>query len=154
VSTYWIDDIEDGIITTLDASEMATYIQFRDTLGSIEEMAGKALTQVPAYFVVFTDGVAQPLTGSGLEMAPGRFIVLVVSRNIRNRQAQRRGGPGPTEVGTYEMVKHVMAALHESNLGLEIEGCDVRQFSRIELGDKLKAYSVYGVAVDVTWRLI
>jgi len=149
--SYTIADIEDGILTTLQASAMNAYCQIFETLG-LEILAAKKAIRTPACFVVFTDGALSDLTGGGQDMDPGRFVVLVMSRNLRGEAAQRRGGPGPTEVGAYEMLEHVRAALHNSDLGLNLLSCSVRGFSRVELGEKFAAFAAYGAAVDVAWR--
>lgn len=149
--SYTIGEIEDGLLTTLQASAMGAYCQTFETLGA-EELAAKQIIRTPAVFAVFNEGALSDLAGGAQDMDPARFVIIVVSRNLRGDQAQRRGGPGPTEVGTYEMMEHVRKALHNSDLGLNIEGCSVRGFSRIELGKQFAAFAAYGAAVDVTWR--
>lgn len=149
--SYTIGEIEDGLLTTLQTSPMAAYCRTFETLGW-EQLAAKKAILTPACFAVFTDGALSDLVGGSQDINPARFVVLVVSRNLRGDRAQRRGGPGPTEVGAYEMLDHVRAALHNSDLGLNLLSCSVRGFSRIELGEQFATMAAYGAAVDIAWR--
>ncbi len=115
---YTIDQIEDAIIQELRKSPMEGYCTI-DTFGgplaanSVKEfMAGK---NAPACYVFYRDGNWED-DGTTKVM---QFAAIVIARNLRGGGAARKGG-GPSEVGAYDMLEDVKAALKGKSLGLDI----------------------------------
>lgn len=148
--SYLIGDIEDGILTTLQASAMGSYCQQFETWGgSVEELIAKRTLRTPACYAAFAGGDLEDTTGGGQDTT-AVFSVIVFARNLRGEAAARRGGPGATEVGAYEMIEHARAALHKSDLGLSIDRARV---VRIRLLDVGATYAAYAVDVEVLWHI-
>ena len=147
---YTIGEIEDGILSTLQAAEMGAYLRTLETWGAgLEDRIAKRAVLIPACYVVFLGGNLAGLAGGGQDFAPGRFGVIVLARNLRGERAARRGGPGPTEMGTYEMIDDARAALHNSTLGLDILDCRARRIEPLDLGP---SYAAYMVELEIEWR--
>lgn len=148
--SYEIADIEDGILTTLAASAMNAYCRVFETWGgSVEDLIARKALLTPACYVGlggldFEDGAG------GTQNASALFSVIVFARNLRGEAAGRRGGPGPTEVGAYEMIGHARAALHASDLGLRIDRCHVLSVRRLDVG---KNYAAYALDVALEWLI-
>lgn len=77
----------------------------------------------PAVWVVFKgDGPGRATsTSRGTYHMPATFMVMVGTRNLRCREAARKGGPSAMEIGSYQMLMDVRALLLGQDFGLEID---------------------------------
>jgi len=147
--SYAIAEIEDAILAALAASAMSAYCRVFETWGGgVEGLIARRTLLVPACYVAYGGAYYADLTGGGQDKR-ATFGVIVFARNPRGERAARRGGPGATEVGAYEMLEDARAALHNSDLGLNILSCRAAREEALDIGANYAAYSLY---LEVEWR--
>jgi phage gp37-like protein len=147
---YTITQIEDGILAMLRASAMKAYCHvFESWGGDVEELIASGKLVAPACYVGFGGATLAEGTGKTQEAA-GLFSIMLFARNLRSEAAARRGGPKPNEIGAYQMIEEARAALHLSNLGLQIDGGSAVNIRRLDVGTQFAAYAL---DIAVEWMM-
>jgi phage gp37-like protein len=113
------ETIEDKMTGTLKA--VVPYLRTVKTYAGQTEIDVEKLTvRFPAAFVIYR--------GSSFEWVEGQnhketvvFRVLVAARNLKADEATRKGSDAPGDVGAYRMINDVLAALANTDFGLDID---------------------------------
>ncbi|MEX2450912.1 MAG: phage protein Gp37 [Rhodospirillales bacterium] len=104
------------------------------------------LRSLPAVWVVFMGGPIKEIVAGRYEAKP-TFSVLVGQKNRRNEKASRFGAAG--DVGTYQMIKDVLALVMDQDFGLAIEPMipttirSVVQGRSKETGEDMSVYAIH-----------
>lgn len=134
---YTIADIEDAILTVLQASDLADIARTIDSYhGEIDELVRevRSLTvPLPAVFVLYAGSVFDEAANRSFDDEQA-FTVVAVARSLRSRAELRDG--------MYDLLEQIKAALIDNNLGLDIEPLHPL---RIEAALVAKDLSVYGL---------
>lgn len=107
------EQLEDGIIEAL-RSGMPHLRTLETYAGQLDEEIPKLPVRFPAAYVIYGGSRFEPIDGRGHEER-AEFSVLVAARTPRS------GGPAPGQGGAYGLVKDVLSALSNRDLGLEME---------------------------------
>lgn len=92
----------------------------------------KGVIKTPAAWVVF-GGWRQPVTrADGIVQAPATFMLVIAAENLRNETAQRHGGVGPKEPGSYQLMLDAVRLLSGHQL-VDQAGAEL-DVSRITIG--------------------
>lgn len=67
-------------------------------------LKAKAVIKTPAAWVVFGGWRGATTRIDGVVQAPATFMLVVAAENLRNETAQRHGGVGPKEPGSYQLL--------------------------------------------------
>jgi phage gp37-like protein len=133
---YTIADIEDAILTVLQASDLADVARTIDSYhGEIDDLVKevRSLTvPLPAVFVLYAGSVFDEAANRSFDDEQA-FTVVAVARSLRSRSELRDG--------MYDLLEEIKAALIDNNLGLDIEPLHPL---RIEAALVAKDLSVYG----------
>jgi phage gp37-like protein len=134
---YAIADIEDAILTVLQASALADVARTIDSYhGEIDDLVRevRSLTvPLPAVFVLYAGSVFDEAANRSFDDEQA-FTVVAVARSLRSRAELRDG--------MYDLLEAIKAALIDNNLGLDIEPLHP---VRIEAALVAKDLSVYGL---------
>jgi len=141
---YTITEIENAIVTALDADPINTYAKTIESYdGQLEQEIGKTLLILPAVLPVFAGDRFTEASGSNtVYNRICDWDVLVAFRNLRGESATRRGVSGASEIGIYEALDDVRSKLVGENLGLEIEPFRILWRRRILASARAFIYSV------------
>lgn len=134
---YAITDIEDAILTVLQASDLADIARTIDSYhGEIDDLVRevRSLTvPLPAVFVLYAGSVFDEAANRSFDDEQA-FTVVAVARSLRSRSELREG--------MYDLLEAIKASLIDNNLGLDIEPLHPL---RIEAALVAKDLSVYGL---------
>ncbi|GAB4389043.1 MAG: hypothetical protein Kow0025_12010 [Thermodesulfovibrionales bacterium] len=127
------EQVENKILERLRA-EVPHLMTLETYAGQLGEDIGRLPVRFPAAYVIYGGSRFEPIDGPGHE-EEAKFSVLVAAR-------APRGGGGPGQGGAYGLVKDVLSALSNSNLGLDMER--LRPL-RVALVHTSPSVTVYGV---------
>lgn len=116
-----IGEIENAILDRLAKTKLGyklSIASYGGELDDIETLAG-IVGDLPGVWVMMK-GMGRAIDVPGGYETPVTFSLYVATRNLRNEAAARRGGKGG-EIGAYQIVMDLRAALKGSRLGLEID---------------------------------
>jgi len=156
IPTTGIGAIEDAMVEAMQADvALAALARHIGTWqGELEDALEQVAFRDPSILVLFGGFDAEPRGGH--ESLDVEWQVLVRARNLRRESARRHGGPVSGEVGTYELVQHVMRILTGSDLDLDgvdelrLAACRLLQTGR----DPGKTTSAYLVVFKVDADLL
>lgn len=119
IPTTGITGIEDALLAALqgDPALAAVARHIGSWQGELETAIEQNAFRDPAILVLFGGFDTSPRGGH--EALDVEWQILVRARNLRREAARRVGGPVSGEVGTYELVQHVMRILTGSDLDLD-----------------------------------
>jgi len=144
--SYTITTIENAIVAALDVSPINGYAKtIEPYAGQLEQEVGKSLLIMPAVLPVFAGDTYSEANAQNTQYnRTCDWDVLCAVRNLRGDVAALQGaGSGATaEVGIYEMLDDVRAALVGNRLGLEIEPLRILYRRRIVASAKAFIYAV------------
>ncbi|WP_410499704.1 phage protein Gp37 [Chitinibacter sp. S2-10] len=121
MSVVDLDTIENALIERLRQGLGRLAIEVEPYSGELDELLPEVIRRFPAVWVTF-GGISKTeriSTARDKVKATGSFVVMVADRNLRGRNAARKGGAG--EVGAYRLVKAVRRLLQQQDLGLQID---------------------------------
>lgn len=146
---YSIEQIEDAIVSTLQADEtLAGYVKTFERMPweNLDDLV-KLLRQYPAIVVSYAGGDDDTGNFSVTDHA-GRYAVMCAHKNVRSPSAAVRG-PITGEKGVYDMLKDVHSAINFSKLGLDIIRCRSLRVRRVAA---TKTLTIFSREFEVTWR--
>lgn len=149
MSDYSITDIEDAILTTLQAVTALDGVRTWKVFADTRESTWKSLIlRYPAIGVVSTRATYDHSMPT-VQDEHARFLVICIARNLRSPSNALRGDDAG-ELGVWDMVDAVRAALFGSTLGgLDLIDCLPIKRELMMSGSDWAAASV---EVAVTWR--
>lgn len=134
------EQIEDRIIETLRAE--LSYLRTVETYaGQLEEEIGKLPVLFPSAYVVYGGSTINRVDGP-THQETVEFSVLVAAKDMRGKEALRKGSPAPNGHGVYGMVKDVLKALTNEDFGLDMEKLRPLRVSPVFIG---KTVAIYGI---------
>ena len=116
-----IGEIENAILARLRAADLGYRLSVESYGGELDdtETLTGLLGQLPGVWVLMK-GLGRAADVPGGYETPCIFSLFVATKNLRNEAAARRGGKAG-EIGAYQIVMDLRAALKGSRLGLEID---------------------------------
>ncbi len=146
--------LESALLDTLRAEPTLNYLRTLEPVGerSLDFARGQFIVVPPAVLSFFLAGVlrSRDLSARTYDYQP-RFLLFAVARNLRGAAAEKSGGPGTDEIGAYELLDDLKAALAGRRLATPEGGSP----PQVELaGEQLEAFTaVYSVySLEVTLR--
>ena len=141
--------VEDAIKAALQASDMGDYCKTIATYqGDFDDALDNLIVRFPAVLVVYLRSEFKRRTmGRQLKTTEtALFSIFVASTNLRSERARRRGDP--ELMGTYQMIRDVIAVLFGQTLELDITPIDLKRVSSI---DQTKDASCYAVEITTSF---
>jgi len=148
-SGYSIEEIEDAIVETLEASAWLNYVKTIERMpwDRINDLE-KILTRYPAIVVAYQGG-ADNNDNYAVCDHRGQFAIMCAHKNVRSPSAAARGITA-AETGVFVMLNDVLRALNFSSLGLDIIACKTIGIRPIAATESM---TVFSRDVEVTWRM-
>ena len=146
---YTIEEIEAGIIATLEAYEPLNYVRTFDRLPwhRADELE-KLVKRYPATLVAYIRGA--DFTGNvSVCDHTGVFGVLCCGKNLRSPSAALTG-PEASEKGVYDMLDDVLSCLNYSDLGLNIMYCKSLRIVPLAASPSI---GIFSREFEIKWRL-
>lgn len=147
---YTIAEIEDGIITTLQAdADLNAWCRKIETLAVDLEREIEKLTLIyPACYVAYLEGRYGADSMTTAQDKTGTFAVIALTQNLRGNVSARHGDIGGT--GAYEVLDKIRKTLTYSTLGgLNILRCIPTREVQILNTSRLAAYAI---EFEIDWR--
>ena len=145
---YTITEIEDAIINTLKASDMAAYCKKIDSYQieatDLEEQIRIFAGQLPCALIVYSGTPEFIYSLSGVQDMPMTFSILLCAQSLRGKGEARRGN-----VGTYQMIDDLRKILTNNNVGLNI---DPLLPTKVEAEINTKSFSAYSMEFKTSCR--
>jgi phage gp37-like protein len=139
MADYTIEQIEDAIITAVDALKTSLGVRtVKSYQGELEEDDVKRLVALfPAVYVVY-GGSAYTEHGSR-KVEKMTYHLFACDKNLRSEEEARRGGAG--NPGTYAMLDGVRDLLYAKQLSLEIFPFKLIRQSAVWFGGGISIYA-------------
>lgn len=117
-----LSEIEQGIKDAISNLNRPYITEVASYGGEFDDNLPEAVRRFPAVWVTFgTAGRPRRFTAKQKWLVPVTFVVLVGARNLRNEEATRHGvkiNGQLVEIGTYQLINDVNAALLGNDLGI------------------------------------
>lgn len=150
---YTITEIEDAIINTLKASDMAAYCKKIDSYQieatDLEEQIRIFAGQLPCALIVYSGSPEFIYSLSGVQDMPMTFSILLCAQSLRGKGEARRGPSAGSGLGTYQMIDDLRKILTNNQVGLNI---DPLTLTKVEPEINTKNFSAYSMEFKTSCR--
>ncbi|NTU41668.1 MAG: DUF1834 family protein [Nitrospirales bacterium] len=141
---YTIMEIEDAILTALNASELKgtcqTIAPYHGEIDDLMEDVKKMILPFPAVFTLYAgSGFAEPANRAYEDEA--LFTVVVIAKDLRGGNSLR--------AAVYPMIETCKQTLIDNPLGLDISPLKPVRIAPVFIG---KLFSIYGFDLSTWWR--